>query len=719
MVMRLVLSFLALTLSFSLHAETGSIKGNVSTSDGAPLPYAYIIVEGKPYAAQADKNGNYRLPLPAGRYTITAEMLGYQSDTKEVEVSGGERIDFCLKEDLINLRLVTITGTRTPRVLSEAPIVTQVITGDDIRKLDATNVKDVLTAEMPGLEFSYAMDQQISLTMQGLGGTAILVLVDGERLAGETLDNTDFLRLSTDDIERIEIIKGAASALYGSNSVGAVINIITKTPAEGWHVGLNTHFAAHSAQRHGGDIGIKAGAWSSLTSVQTNSIDTYNIHDREGDGTTAVYGNRQWNFREKLIFQADRNNLLTARAGYYFHERYSSDYKNDRARDFTGNLRWERKISQKSALNVSYTFDRYDKSNYYTSLRMDFLSYKNVQNSIRALYTKNITQDITWIVGAEGMSDYLLSYQFEEDDNSHGQLTADIFSQGEWRPNEHWNFVAGLRADWLSKSGWDFSPKIAAMYTLGNLNVRAAFSHGFRAPTLKEKYMNFDMSSIFMIYGNSKLKPEQSHNLSLSAEYAYRRYSVTATAYYNIMNNDITTLWDTSLFSGTSQGAMVYRNIEGRNLLGADVTLMARYPCGIGAKVAYAYFHEFPRHHSLPLSDSRPHSLTAKIDYRRTLSGYEYDVILTGRVLSSAHYYTYSDDYTTQDTPATAHAYSIWKLALSQRICRAYTLLLAVDNIFNYRPKIFEYNSPVTTGTAISATLSVDIEEIFKKSNSK
>ena len=72
------------------------------------------------------------------------------------------------------------------------------------------------------------MDQQVSLNMQGFGGNAILFLVDGERLAGETLDNIDYNRLNMDNVERIEIVKGAASSLYGSNAVGGVVNIISK-----------------------------------------------------------------------------------------------------------------------------------------------------------------------------------------------------------------------------------------------------------------------------------------------------------------------------------------------------------------------------------------------------------------------------------------------------------------------------------------------------------
>ncbi|MCD8297300.1 MAG: TonB-dependent receptor [Prevotella sp.] len=692
------------------------VCGQVVTNDGKPLPYAYVSVDGKSYATQADKDGRFSLQLPEGCYSITAHLLGYKPDVKVVNQSNATGLSFTLDEDLINLNTVTVTGTRTPRLLVKAPVVTQIITRDEILKTDATNLKDVLTEEIPGLEFTFSMDQQVSLTMSGLGGLSILILVDGERLAGETLDNADYLRLNTDDIERIEIIKGAASALYGSNSVGAVMNIITRRPKEAWSTNVNTHFGTHGEQRHGGSVGFKTGQFTSLTNVQTNSIDTYDIKDREGDGRTTVYGNRQWNFKERLSYQIDSKNLLTGHAGYYFHERNYSEYKNNRARDFMGGLQWQGTLGTSDRLNVSYTFDRYDKSEYYTRIRKDFIDYKNVQNSLRVLYTHDFSCGVTWIAGGDAMSDYLMSYQFD-DNGSHSEYTADVFTQAEWKINEHWNLVGGLRADWLSKSSWNVSPKIAAMYSVGNLNVRASYSRGFRAPTLKEKYMNFDMGSIFMIYGNSSLTAEHSHSFALSGEYAYKRYSITATGYFNIMGNEITTLWDSSLVTSISNGSMVYQNIKGRDLVGADVTLMGRYPCGIGAKVSYAYFHEIARGGNLKYSDTRPHSLTVKIDYRKTLRDYEFDVIFSGRVLSSVNYYTYASDYSSRDVLTSSPAYSIWKLALSQRIRRAFNLLLSVDNLFNYRSKVFQYNSPVTTGTTFSGTLSIDIEQLFKRSD--
>ncbi len=608
---------------------------------------------------------------------------------------------------------ITVTAMRTLPEVVPTPVAMHVITADDIAKLDATNVQDILAQELPGAEFTLRMDQDSYLTIQGLGGTATLLLVDGERLAGETLGNTDLLRLTAGDIERIEVIKGAATALYGNNSAGTVINIITKRAARGWQANASTHFASHGEQRHTGQVGLGYGKWNSLTSAQYDRIDTYTIHDREGDGATTIYGNRQLNLRERLQYRPDGRNTITARAGYYFHERDYSAYKDNRARDFSGGLRWECRTTDRGKLDVSYTFDRYDKSDYYPELRVDFLSYKNTQNSLRATYTHDFGHGVTWLAGGDAVADRLMSYQFE-DNGSHRQTTADIFTQAEWRVDSHWHLLAGLRGDWTTGTHLNISPKVAAMYTTGRISLRGSYSRGFRVPTLKERYMNFDMGSLFMIYGNEHLACERSHSFSLSGEYTHRRLSLTATGYFNIMDNEITTLWDRSLPSNLSNGSMVYQNVEGRNLAGADITLVASHPCGVSGKLSYAYFHEFPRDGGYNLSDSRPHSLTLGADYRKAFRNYEFDVILSGRVLGGVHYYTYSLDYSRTDVPASSPAYSVWRLAFSQRILGAYTLLVSVDNLLNYRPRHFEYNSLVTTGTTLGVTLSVDIDRIAK-----
>ena len=175
----------------------------------------------------------------------------------------------------LRLNSAVITGTRTPKTLADTPIRTRLITAEDIRKSDATNVQELLQHELPGVEFSYAMSQQININLTGFSGQGVLFLVDGERLAGETMDNVDFARIGLCDVERVEIVKGAASALYGSNAAGGVINIITrKHNTQPWTLSLDARRSDHDERRLGVQWGLNRKKWSNALAVTHTHLDS-------------------------------------------------------------------------------------------------------------------------------------------------------------------------------------------------------------------------------------------------------------------------------------------------------------------------------------------------------------------------------------------------------------------------------------------------------------
>ena len=153
-------------------------------------------------------------------------IIGMLAATATLQCLGAEPADSLFSEEY--LQQVVVTGTRSPKLLAQSPVLTHVISAKDIEKTDGTNLRDVLQQLMPGVEFSYSMNQMPHMNFSGFSGQSMLILVDGERLAGETMDDIDFDRLDMQQVDHIEIIKGAASALYGSNAAGGVINIITK-----------------------------------------------------------------------------------------------------------------------------------------------------------------------------------------------------------------------------------------------------------------------------------------------------------------------------------------------------------------------------------------------------------------------------------------------------------------------------------------------------------
>ena len=602
---------------------------------------------------------------------------------------------------------VVVTATRTPKLLKDVPYVTKVFTADDIRKADATNIQDLLTTIMPGVEFTFAMNQQTTLNMAGFGGNAVLFLIDGERIAGETMDNPDYNRLTLEDVERIEVVKGAASSLYGSNAVGGVVNIITRKPHDRFSANVFAHWGAYSSQKYGSVIGFTQPKISSLTTLQFTRVNDMDLK-QQGD-ISKVFGNHTWNIKEKLIWKPTKRLEMTAKTSYFFRERYASQDSHDRYRDLTASLKGVYKLTKADNIELTYLFDEYDKSDLNLQTRKDIRDYNNTQNSVRAMYNHTFAGIGTLTAGTDYMRDYLMSYQFAGD-QSHIQNSTDGFIQFDWDPSAHWNLIGGLRYDYFSASSKSrLSAKIGVMYKLNGWRFRTSYAGGFRAPSLKELFMHFNMANIFTIYGNKNLKPENSDNFQISAEYTRRNYSFSANAFHNIFRNRISTAWNTAL------NGMNYLNTAKVSITGLDINAQTRFLCGIGLTASYVYTHE-----NIPMgqpytSSTRPHSAVLRADYDHNFRTWGFNVALTGRYLSklSIDQYTSATSYT-QTQRVTYPDYQIWKLTAMGRLNRGVRLTMTVDNIFNYKPSYYYINSPTTTGAILSCGLSVDIDKLIK-----
>lgn len=703
----LLLFFVVLT--FSVQAQrtvTGTVTDSATGETMVGVTVRVCELKGKGTAT--DASGRYRLQLPEGKsFTLEVSYVGYEPKKKSLSANEKGTVDFVIRQKASLLDMVVVTGTRTPKLLKDAPIVTRVITHEAIEMQDATDIRDVLQTEMPGVEFSYSMGQQV-VNIQGFGGNSVLFLVDGERLAGESVfGNLDYSRLNMDNVERVEIVKGAASSLYGSDAVGGVVNIITRNSDDRWNLNLNTRYASHNEQRHGGTLGFKAGGLSSITNVQYNSADAIAFSNDGDFGSLAAH--HSWNFKEKLTYDIANRLKITAKAGYFFRERESQPMANERYRDFCGGVTADHNIDSNNSLSAAYNFDQYDKSDYNLTSLLDVRDYSNVQNSVRTLYNHTFSGNNILTLGGDYLHDYLMTYQFA-DNGAKFQHTADVFAQYDWNPTKKLNIIGGLRYDYYSDAGMhSLSPKLGMMYKFKHSSLRASYAKGFRAPKLKEMYMNFDMASIFMIYGNPDLKPEKSHNFTLAAEYTKNSYNVTVMGFYNNVTDRIATAWDREV-----QG-QVYVNMSPLQIAGIDASASARWSCGLGVRLSYVYTYEHIEKGQPELSSTRPHTATVRVEYGKKWRKYGFNIALNGRILSAVtcDEYTSMTDYT-QTEKATYPGYTIWKLTLSQKIAKAITLNTAIDNLFNYVPEYYYSNSPATTGTTFSVGLSVDVERLFR-----
>ena len=606
---------------------------------------------------------------------------------------------------------VVVTATRTPKALKDVPVVTRVISSDEIAKTDATNIQDLLTEEIPGLEFGYVMSQETSLNMNGFGGSAVLFLVDGERLAGETMDNVDYNRLNLENVGRVEIVKGASSALYGANAVGGVVNLISKENNEPWHLNLNSRYrSAGNEWRAGGDMNFNAGRWTSNTSLQFSTVETIRLTDVFDTQSKIhnIFGGRTINLKERLTWRASDRLRLVARGGYFSRVSNRANY-DDRYHDYSGGLRGVWEIDGSQTLELSYGYDQYDKSRYVGGLRTHDHDYTNRQHIVHALYTKFRGKN-GLTAGADYLNDYLTTYQFT-DNAAHSQTSVDAFVQFDYNPLSWLNVVASVRDDWFSESRNNaVTSRLAVMFKLKPLSVRASYSGGFRAPTLKEMYMEFDMAGIQMIYGNPDLKPERSHNFNVALERNGRAsrgifagsYSLTLSGFYNYYDSRITTT-DFAATEDREAGA-IYTNEDGVKVRGIDFNGRYRTDFGLGVSVSYNYLHTAGNTVDSQFTQPRPHSATWRLDYeKRICSAYKIYAAISGRYLAKP-----------QSRYETDGAYSLWKFTLQQNVWKGINVNFIIDNLFNYKPKVYYWNSAPTTGLTWSVGLTLDINDFFK-----
>ena len=622
---------------------------------------------------------NIILPLAL---LATAQAAMAQADPEP----GNAQLDSIFRQ--YELQEVVVTGTRTPKFLKDTPIQTRVISSRDIARTDA-------------------------------------FLVDGERLAGESMDDVDFSRLLMAGVERIEIVKGASSALYGSSAAGGVVNIITKNATEPWTLNVNARYAKHNDQRYGGVFALRSKHWSNAFSANYHSMDNYNVTSAPNPVTrviSTIYGERTVDFKDKLTWRPSDRLSVGARAGYFFRETTRTMNLPERYRDFSGCLRLDWLITKDDNLQANYSFDQYDKSDYQQLRHLDIRDYSNVQNTFRLLYSHSFGETAMLTAGADYMHDYL--YNTYLTGAAREQDCYDVFAQYDWNITDKLEAVAAVRYDYFSdRQNSQFTPKLNLRYKPNHrLVLRAGYGMGFRAPSLKERYYNFDMAGIWIVEGNENLKAEKSHNFTLSAEYSRANYSLAVSAYYNNVINKISTSAPYFKSIEDKLPYLPYTNLANYKVFGGEVGLQGRWQNGISARLTYAYTKErLPKdkdgntinNQYIP---ARAHALNANVDYDHQFTKrYGIYASLNGRVLSGTENVEFKNYYdVTEGTVKVEYpAYTMWKLSLTQRVGKAVSITTALDNLFNYRPKHYYLNAPLTDGITFQVGVAVDVDKLF------
>lgn len=703
-------------LSTQIFAQT-NVKGKILSDDGKPILGVNIFSDNEGTITNAE--GMFEKKFKSDVKALKISCIGYKDTIINIEnlKPDGSTV-IVLKTDVVDVDIMVVTATRTPRTLKNVPIQTRLISSDDIARADATNIEDLLKQEMPGVEFSYSMSQQMNMNFAGFAGRSVLFLVDGERLAGETMENIDFSRLSMGDVERIEIVKGTVSALYGSSANGGVVNVISKIPTDPWTLNVNYRVGEHNEQRTGLRFGLTKGKVSNLLNVDYSNKDNYTVKSAD-DPIAAVisniYGNQTTNIKDKVIFKINNDLRLTTRAGYFYRTLTKTSGSPERYYDFNFGLKANYNLTQNDDIEIAYSFDEYDKSDYQEITKLNIRDYSNVQNIVRFLYNHKFEKSVL-TAGGDLLNDFLQNYYFT--DGNHEQFSTDVFVQYDWNVTKKLELVGALRYDYFDGAENDnkrATPKLSLRYApINNLNLRAGYGMGFRAPTLKERFSNFDMLGIWTIRGNNDLKCETSHNFNLSAEWFKNQINISLMGYYDRVENRIATCNPRYDDNGRY---IQYINLKKTDVVGGELTFTSHWNNGIGTKFSYVITQEHKHDKTMsPYMPPRPHTGNITVDWKHKFTkNYELNIALCGRAYSNVNNQEYRNIYDESQGTVTVEypAYTIWKLSTSHKIWQGIMLTAAADNIFNYVPKYYYYNSPITTGINFIAGISLNFNEMF------
>ena len=662
-----------------------------------------------------------------------------------------------------SLQEVVVTGTGTQHLLKNAPVQTEVITHRMLKDYGGRSLEDILA----GLTASFAFNQDdmgSQMQLNGLGNDYILVLIDGKRIHGDVGGQNDLSLIDPQNIEKIEIVKGASSALYGSDAIAGVINVITKKHNEGLLVENSTRGGSYGDLRQHNGLGFAIGKVKSYTNFQLQHSDGWQNTATEDPKQTefliedsrnmTVNRHTSWQVSERLTYEPMKNLEFYAEGSTYWKriyrpcgkyaavdvKTYDMAYRNQslaaggiwklkKTDQVTLDVNWDRHAYYYNYTDTTLT-DGYDPRGNFTPYYPYFPGDEELQSDQRRIMAHlkgifTLPYDNRLSAGVEWRYDYLEA-PMRVDGGVARDNTEAVYVQDEFRyafsPKVAMNITGGLRLNNNGQFGLNLSPKISGMLSLGdNIRLRATWSQGFKTPTPKELYYRYVkyMNGTYLYLGNEGLKPQTSNYYAVSGEYNWQGLNVTVTGYINKVKDMITLVTIPNsqapaeyIVKYDPKKTRQYQNLETAETKGVDVSIRYRLNREWMLGGSYSYLDtdakKYDTNHDklvdVVIDGMAHHKGSWFATWNHDFSSvYHMGIGLYGR-MSSKRYYQINGD---------GKGYQIWRLSTNHEFPVSkkwlFRLEAGIDNIFNYVDRTYHglHLGTTTPGRTIYGTLTI------------
>ncbi|MFN4121556.1 TonB-dependent receptor plug domain-containing protein [Acidovorax sp.] len=606
------------------------------------------------------------------------------------------------------LKPVVVTATRNKRAIDDAPVRTEVVTREEMERTHARTLKQALE-NVPGLQLREVLGKSgYELSLQGLSADQVLVLIDGLPITASTSSTVDLSQYLLADVERIEVIKGASSAQYGSSAMGGVVNVITRRMPAGFSGTATVDAGSYGHQNDSGKAArannrharfdLAGGGEQWRLGLSGDVVDDAGFgtqpssYARQGDASRRqqLAARGEWRPHAQGRVWADvsryteddtqRYHLFVPPANV--PQRKREEITRDRV---TGGAHW--RLANGVRAQIKGVSERYDsRSAGYSNevLATDRRSRQQMQH-LGTQFDLPAWGRQMWMVGTDWHRETLAqsSNGLSElggagTEGNVERTSTELFVQNDILLSDTWEVLLGLRGQHDSDFGGHWAPKVSVRAHLLDAGgwrgtLRASLGQGYRVPNLKERHYLFDHSALgYRVIGNPNLQPESSTSLQLGGTLTRgENLALEVNAFHNRVRDLIQTdLANATVVNGIA--SYTYANVARARTRGVESSVRWQATPALALNAAYTYTHTRDDTTGLELTRRPRDIVRLGADWR----------VHTATTLSLRLRHQ-STELADTATRARAPAWSTVDVALNYRLNDAITLFAGVNNLTN------------------------------------
>lgn len=597
--------FTCLLVGLSGIAQLGSISGKVTANESA-LPFVKLVIKTLNKGALTDEEGMFKIDnVPVGKHRLTVNVIGFENYEEEITVKAAENTSLSIdltRQDL-QLNEVVVTGTMRETMILNSPVKIEVLNRNFFK---SNPVNSVIEA----LETVNGVQEQVNcgvcgtndIHINGMEGPYTLVLIDGMPIVSGLSSVYGFNGIPTSLIDRVEIIKGPSSTLYGTEAVGGVVNIITKSPTKSQLINAEVRYSSHNEFKTELSVAPRISK-NVLMSLSGDFFFNQQRLDFNNDGFTDIPLNKRISVFNKWQINTKKGQKAFSLAARYLNEdRFGGQLDWTNADRGSTTVYGESILTERFELIGSYILPIKNRN-----LRIDFSANNHKQDSFYGSTSYNATQNVLFSnliwekkLGLKnyflaGWSNKYLTYTdntpSKTDENTY---VPGIFVQNEFKFSEDFTVLGGARLDHHKRHGLIFSPRVSIKKTVKDYTTfRLNYGTGFRQVFLFTEDHAF-VSGARDVVINNELNPEQSHNLSLNLNHTYtvgNGYgNLDVDLFYTHFSNKIIPDFD------TDPALIIYDNLKGYGITrGGAIAVNHKFKIPLRVKLGVTFMDVFEK----------------------------------------------------------------------------------------------------------------------------